>query len=148
MVNTKPNSVLMSKQTRTSSGARSLFLAAMFLCSACASIPYDNQTRRLVRVENRTLSRIRAYAAFDSSPEVRVLLGTLEPNSSEYFSLPNAFKGNHGLVFTCERGRPDGLGHGYESFRTSSVALPDASTLVIRIREPIHYSDFTIHSED
>jgi len=146
MKNAELNSASLSKQRGVSSGTTFLFLAAMFLCSACASIPYQDQTKQAILIENQTLSRIRAYAAFDSSPEVRVLLGTVEPNSSECFMLPNAFIGNRGLVFTCEKGRPNGLGHAYDSFQTSHVALPALSTLVIRVRDPLDYSDFTIHS--
>lgn len=123
-------------------------LVAVLLCSACSSIPRTNEERQLVRIENQTLSRFRAYASSDTSPEVRVLLGTLEPNQSQYFQLPSIFARYRGLVVRCEKGRPNGLKRANMYFQTSAVALTRLSMLVVRLRDPIDYSDFTVLTMD
>jgi hypothetical protein len=148
MKNADLNLAPPSKQTGIASGARYLILVAVFFSSACASMPRQNETQQLIRIQNQTLSRIRVYVAFESSPEVRVLISTLEPNSTEYVPLPSVFRGNRELVVSCEKGRWDALGHAFESYHTSAVALRGSSTLLIRVREPIHYSDYTIYSEE
>jgi hypothetical protein len=148
MKNARRDSFPTSPSTGIVTFVRCLVLVSVFLCAACASIPRQGETRHLIRVENQTLSRIRAYASFESSPEVRVLLGTLEPNQSEFFPLPNVFTENRGLIVSCEKGRSNGLQRANMCYQTSSVALPKSSMLVVRIREPIDYSDFTIYSEE
>jgi hypothetical protein len=123
-------------------------VAAVFLCSACASTSPQNQSKQYIRIDNENQSRVRAYVAFETSPTVRVYLGTVDPHQSEYFPLPGAVQGHRGLVVRCERGPLGRYLRQPEYFETAFVTLPGPSTLVVRVRDPIRYSDFTIFTPD
>src|SRR5512135_2543257 len=81
-----------------------ILAAVTLVCSACASSQYQAQPRQYIRVENENQSRIRAYVAFESSPTVRVYLGTVDPHQSQYFPLPGTMQNHRGLVVRCEQG--------------------------------------------
>jgi hypothetical protein len=140
----------MTSQTRIPSPARFSYLLAALLCSACASVPQENKAdaEQYIRVENQNQFQIRAYAAFESSPGTRVLLGTIEAYRSEIYPLPGALKGHRAIVVRCEKGYPGRYVRANEYFETTYVSLPFFSTLVVRIRDPIRYSDFTISSAE
>ena len=125
-----------------------LFAATALLCSACATSQYQARPTQYVRVENENQSRIRAYVAFETSPTVRVYLGTVDPHQSEYFPLPGAIQAHRGLVVRCEEGPRGRTARQTEFFETSFVSLPDLATLIVRVRDPIRYSDFTITTPD
>ena len=125
-----------------------LLVAIALLCSACASSQLQVQPTQYIRVENENLSRVRAYVAFETSPTVRVYLGTIEPHQSEYFRLPGVIQDHRGLVVRCEEGPRGRTPRQTEYFETSFVSLPDFATLIIRVRDPIRYSDYTISTPD
>jgi hypothetical protein len=124
--------------------ACALFLAALSVSSGCASMHEADQAKQLIRVENQNRSRVRAYVAFETSPAVRVFLGTIDAGQDEEFPLPPALEGNRGLVVFCEKGHAIGRPRPNEQFQTSVFTLPGTSTLVLRVRDPIRYSDYTI----
>ena len=125
-----------------------LLAATAMLCSACASSQLQTRPTKYIRVENQNRSRIRAYVAFETSPTVRVYLGTVEPLQSEYFPLPSVMQDHRGLVVRCESGPRGRTLRATEFFETSFVSLPSLATLIVRVRDPIGYSDFTISTPD
>jgi hypothetical protein len=119
---------------------------AALTCSACGTIPREDDSGQYIRIENQNLFRIRAYAAFSTSSSVRILLGTVEPNEHEEFRVPSALRGTRALVVRCEKGRPAGFTRSNEYFETAFVSIPLASTLLVTVRNPMRYSDFSVLS--
>ena len=132
--------------SRTSWVFLSLCLVAVLICSACATIPREDDSGQYIRIENQNLYRIRAYVSFSTSSSVRVLLGTVEPNEHEEFRLPSALKGNRALVVRCEKGHPAGFTRSNEYFETAYVSIPRASTLIVTVRDPMRFSDYSVLS--
>ncbi len=123
-----------------------VIVALLFL--SCASTRVESRANQYIRVENQNQSRVRAYIAFETSPTVRVYLGSVEPYETEFFPVPGSVQGHRGLMVRCEsgpRGRAPRLS---QFFETAYVTLTGPSTLVIRIRDPIRYSDYTIFDLD
>jgi hypothetical protein len=124
-------------------------LLVAFLCSTgCSSIPCTTGTKQYIRIENQNQSRVRAYVAFETSAQVRVLLGTIEPYKSEEFPIPNGLSGHRGLVIYCENGPRGQYLSEREFFETSFVPLPGFSTIVVTVRDPIRYSDYRIYASE
>jgi hypothetical protein len=121
-------------------------LLIMLTCVACGTIPPGEDTGQRIRIENQNHVHMKAYVAFETSPSVRVLLGTIEPNSHEDFRLPSALRGSRPIVVRCERGQSSGLNRGREFYETAYVTLPRYSTLVVTIRDPMMYSDCSVLS--
>jgi hypothetical protein len=139
----------VSKITPPQSLSLSCLLVAITMLSlACASSQYQSQPKQYVRVENQNQARIRAYVAFESSPTVRVYLGTIDPYQSEYFPLPATMQDHRALVVRCEQGPRGRYLRQTEYFETAFVSLPALATLIVRVRDPIRYSDFTISMPD
>jgi hypothetical protein len=124
----------------------SFFLIGALIFSGCGTIPREDDTGQYVRIENQNLFQIRAYIAFETSPSVRVLLGTVDPNAHEEFRVPSALRGTRGLVVRCEKGRPGSSVRSTEYFETAFVAIPRFSTLVVTVRDPLRYSDYSVLS--
>ena len=121
-------------------------LVVMMECTACGTIPPGEDTGQRIRIENQNHVRMKVYVAFESSPSVRVLLGTIESNSREEFRLPGTLQGSRPIVVRCERGLPSGLNRQQEYFETAYVTLPRYSTIVVTIRDPMIYSDCSVLS--
>ena len=128
--------------------ARHALLLISLIFSACASAPRAEESDQFIRVENPNQFNIRAYVAFETSPTARVLLGTLEPYQSEIFPLPVALSGHRRLIVHCEKGPAGRFFRASEYFETSFVMMPQYSMLVVRIRDPLRYSDFTLSSAE
>jgi hypothetical protein len=136
----------MTSHSGISSTARYGYLLAALLCSECASVPREDEADQFIRIENQNQFQIRAYAAFESSPGTRILLSTVEAYRSEIYPLPAALRGHRGIVVHCEKGYPGRYIRANEFFETTYVSLPFFSALVVRILDPLRYSDFTISS--
>ena len=134
--------------SQTSLVVQCLSLTIALMCSACGTVPRQEENDQYIRVENQNHFQIRAYVAFESSSGVRVLLGTVDPNGREYFKVPSALRGTRPLIVRCEKGRPGGLTRQSEYFETAFVSIPRMSTLVVTIRDPMRYSDYSICSMD
>ena len=129
----------------------SLFVATLAAFIGCGTFPRGNGANQFIHVENQNRNRVRAYVASERTPEVRVLLGTVEPYESEDFPLPGVFKDYPGLMLTCESGRfggPISLGEHFEHFETSYILLPAHSTLIVTVRDPMEESDYSVSSFD
>jgi hypothetical protein len=142
--------IRIPRSQRTPSQASWVFLCLSFIaaltCSACGTIPHEDDGGQYIRIENQNLFRIRAYAAFSTSSSVRILLGTVEPNAHEEFRVPSALRGSRALVVRCEKGRPGGFTRSNDYFETAFVSIPRASTLIVTVRDPMRYSDFSVLS--
>ncbi len=129
--------------------AGSLVAATFAAFNGCGTVPRGNVTTKFIHVENQNRNRVRAYIASERAPEVRVLLGTVEPYESDNFPLPCVFQDYLGLVLTFESGRlggPVSLGEHYEHFETSYILLPAHSTLIVTVRDPMDESDYSVSS--
>ncbi len=124
------------------------FIFMTIVLSACASVPQVSEPDQFIRVENPNQFNIRAYVAFETSPSTRVLLGTLEAYQSEVFPLPDALRGHRRLVIHCEKGPAGRFLRANEYFETSFAMLPQYNMLVVRLRDPLRYSDLTLSASE
>jgi len=125
-----------------------MVLTTIFACIGCGTASPEYRTSQFIHVENQNHSRIKAYIASESAPDVRVLLGTIDAWESEDFSLPSVFQGNRALVVYCEIPSADGRIRWRDRFQSSYIALPPHSTLVVTVHEPIINTGYSVHTEE